>query len=101
MKLHRWSEIKNKNRSPEQIKELEEKIEQELLEMSLKELRQEFQLTQTELSQLSKIEQSEISRVEQRQDHRLSTLRRYVEALGGELEVFAVLHQKRVRLKEV
>ena len=30
--------------------------------------------------------QADVSRTESREDHRLSTLRRYVEALGGELE---------------
>jgi hypothetical protein len=47
------------------------------------------------------MDQSELSKAERRADHRLSTLRRYVEALGGELEVFARFGSKRVRLKEV
>jgi hypothetical protein len=42
--------------------------------------------------------QSELSRLERRPDHLVSTLRRYVKALGGELEVTAVLGAKRVKL---
>jgi hypothetical protein len=34
-------------------------------------------------------------------DFRLSTLKRYVEALGGELEVVAAFGDKRVRLRAV
>jgi hypothetical protein len=44
---------------------------------------------------------SEISKIENREDWLLSTLRRYVEALGGELEVVAVLGDKRLRLRGV
>jgi hypothetical protein len=45
--------------------------------------------------------QSELSRLESRGDHRISTLRRYVEALGGELEVAAIFGGRRVKLTEV
>jgi hypothetical protein len=45
--------------------------------------------------------QSELSRLESRGDHRISTLRRYVEALGGELEVTALFGGRRVKLTEV
>jgi hypothetical protein len=45
--------------------------------------------------------QPELSRVERREDHRLSTLRRYVHALGGEIEVIARFGKKKVRLMAV
>jgi hypothetical protein len=45
--------------------------------------------------------QSEISRLEKREDFKLSTLKRYVEALGGELEVWAAIGDKRMRLRAV
>ena len=40
--------------------------------------------------------QAEISKMERRDDHLLSTLRRYVEALGGDLEVVAHIGNNRV-----
>jgi hypothetical protein len=43
--------------------------------------------------------QSEVSRLERRPDVRLSTLKRFVEALGGEVEIFATFGDKRVRLR--
>jgi predicted transcriptional regulator len=42
--------------------------------------------------------QSEVARFEKRDDHRISTLRRIVEALGGELEIRAVFKGRTVRL---
>jgi hypothetical protein len=48
-----------------------------------------------------KISQAELSRAEAREDHRLSTLRRYVEALGGEVEVIARFGDTSIRVKSV
>ena len=42
--------------------------------------------------------QGQVSETERRQDLRLSTLRSYVEALGGELEVIASFGDKRIKL---
>jgi predicted transcriptional regulator len=45
---------------------------------------------QTEIAEKLSVAQSEISRVEQRGDHRVSTLKRYVEqGLGGKLFLLA------------
>jgi len=54
--------------------------------------------TQEEVAEVTKMTQWEISRMERRSDHRLSTLRRLVKALGGDLEVVANLGDKRVKL---
>lgn len=53
-------------------------------------------------SQAADMTQPETSRAERREYHLISTLKRYVEGLGGELEVFAVFDDdKRVKLKGV
>jgi hypothetical protein len=44
--------------------------------------------------------QSELSRLESRDDHLTSTLRRYVEALGGTLEISAVFGGRRIKLTD-
>jgi hypothetical protein len=44
--------------------------------------------------------QSELSRLEGRSDHLTSTLRRYVEALGGTLEISAVFGKRRIKLTD-
>jgi hypothetical protein len=98
-RYHRWQEIRSKNRSPEQIAKIDREIEQELLEMDLRAVRELAGKTQVEVAAEVEMTQSEVSRFEKRNDVRLSTLRRYIEALGGELEIAAVLGDKRVRLR--
>ena len=57
----------------------------------------------SDVARTAEMTQSELSRLESRGDHRISTLTRYVEALGGELEVaaiFAIFGGRRVELTE-
>jgi len=56
-------------------------------EMSIRELRKSLALTQSQVARGLGKGQHEISRIEQRGDMLLSTLSRFVEALGGELEL--------------
>jgi DNA-binding XRE family transcriptional regulator len=56
-------------------------------EMNLRELRRLRKLTQARLSKILKIGQEGVSRIEKRSDLYLSTLRGYVEGVGGELIV--------------
>ncbi|MBK8010141.1 MAG: helix-turn-helix transcriptional regulator [Deltaproteobacteria bacterium] len=70
----------------------------EVRELTLRQLREESGKTQAELAELAEVTQSTLSRIERREDNPIQALRRYVEALGGELEVVAVLGNKRVRL---
>ena len=100
MPVHRWADIRSKKFTPEQLQKIDEMGEEELLEMDLRALREAIGLTQEELAQRVAITQSQLSKMERRPDHRLSTLRRYVAALGGELEVTAVIYGKRVCLSE-
>jgi predicted transcriptional regulator len=100
MPVQRWADIRSKKFTPEQLHEIDELVERELLEMDLRALREAIGLTQEELAQRIAITQSQLSKLERRPDHRLSTLRRYVAALGGQLEVTAVVDGKRIRLSE-
>ena len=58
-------------------------------EKSLQELRQAHKLTQKRMAQVLGIGQDSVSRLEQRSDLLISTLRGYVEALGGRLSLVA------------
>jgi transcriptional regulator with XRE-family HTH domain len=69
--------------------------------MNLRGLRESLGKTQDEIAQLAEITQSQLSKIERRDDHLISTLRRYVRALGGEIEVIAVVGEKRVALRGV
>ena len=55
----------------------------------LSELRRARQLTQETLAETLGMSQSEISKVERRTDLYVSTLRKYIEAMGGELQMVA------------
>jgi predicted transcriptional regulator len=98
MTLHTWQEIKANKFSPDQLQQIDIAVEQELLEMDLRALREAAGLTQEELAQRVAITQSQLSKLERREDHRISTVRRYVAALGGELEIVAVVDGKRILL---
>jgi len=56
---------------------------------TLKDLRQAMQRTQEDMALALNIGQDSISRLEKRSDILISTLRRYVEAMGGKLEIVA------------
>ena len=58
-------------------------------EMSLRDLRQALKLTQERLAEALDIGQDGVSRLEQRSDLLISTLRGYIEAMGGHLELIA------------
>jgi len=58
-------------------------------EMSLRELRLAHRLTQKSMAAKLGIGQEGVSRLEQRSDLLLSTLRGYVEAMGGSLSIVA------------
>ena len=60
-----------------------------IAQMPLSELRSAHEMTQTRLAEIMEIEQSEVSRIERRTDMYLSTLRSYIEAMGGRLIIQA------------
>lgn len=64
------------------------KLRQEYLaEIGLYELRRSQEISQTVLAERLGVTQPAISKLENAEDLRLSTLRDYVEALGGRLEI--------------
>lgn len=63
-------------------------------ERSLQELRQAHKLTQKRMAELLGIGQDGVSRLEQRSDLLISTLRNYVEAMGGTLSLVAEFPDK-------
>ena len=55
--------------------------------MTLRDLRKARALTQAKMADLLHIRQDNVSRIERRTDLMLSTLRGYLEAMGGELNL--------------
>lgn len=68
-------------------------------EMNLAEIRQALSLTQSTLAETLDVGQAEISKIENRADMFVSTLRKFVNAMGGELEIRAVFPDHAVTIK--
>lgn len=66
--------------------------------MPLRTLRKSRSVKQSQLALAMKRGQSDVSRIEHCEDLHLSTLRSYVEALGGELRMVAAFPEGDVRL---
>lgn len=66
--------------------------------MELSELRGSRGVTQVELAERLGKRQGTISELERREDVFVSSLREYIEALGGHLEISAVFDEERVPL---
>lgn len=73
--------------SPTDRAEVEEQARQIVDANRLARLREDLGLTQAQVAELLAVKQSAISQIESRGNPRLATLRRYVQALGGSLEV--------------
>jgi ribosome-binding protein aMBF1 (putative translation factor) len=65
------------------------KTKEMLKEMPLRELRQAHQMSQERLAELLLTKQANVSRIERRTDMYISTLRSYIEAMGGKLDIIA------------
>ena len=68
--------------------------------MALEELRDALRMTQQELAQALNVDQSAISKLEHRTDMYVSTLRRCIAAMGGQLEIRAVFPEGTVRISQ-
>ena len=75
--------------SPERRAANEAAAKEMLAEMPMHALRDALHFTQQQLAEELGIKQGSISKMERRPDHLVSTLRRFVEAMGGELELRA------------
>lgn len=78
-----------KQRLPEERRAKIDARTQELIaeELTLQELRKALDLTQKQIAKNMDIGQDNVSRLEKRGDLHISTLRNYVEAIGGHLRL--------------
>jgi len=99
-----WKEIRGAaDRDPERRRRVEAsrheaEDEQAAYEQSLAELRRARAFTQAQLAEALDVPQSQISRIEHQAELYISTLARYLEAMGGRLELIGVFGDQRVRL---
>ena len=86
---NKWKQIRRKF-SPQLEAEIKLRMDSELARLPLAEMRKARLMTQNRLAELLHVNQGAISKMEKRSDMYLSTLRSYVEAMGGQLEIRAV-----------
>jgi DNA-binding XRE family transcriptional regulator len=84
--------------------EIEERIRQEVKDaagvMTLYQLREARSLTQVNLAKVLQVNQGAVSRMEKRADMYISTLRSYIQAMGGQLQVKAIFPEGEVEIDQ-
>lgn len=67
--------------------------------MTLQEIRKHQNITQKDMAKLLGINQENVSRMERRKDMHLSTIKEYIEALGGKVEINAIFPDSKVSIE--
>jgi len=89
MKTTRWQDLKHKG-SPEERERMGREALAEYDAKGFGAVRKAREMTQVELAEKLGIDQAGVSAIENRSDLLLSTMAKYIRALGGELELRAV-----------
>jgi DNA-binding transcriptional regulator YiaG len=84
----------------ESRKRVLERAERLRAEMPLAKLREAQQMTQVNLAAALNVGQAAVSRIETRTDAYVSTLRRYIEAMGGSLVILAHFPEGEVKITQ-
>jgi DNA-binding XRE family transcriptional regulator len=89
-----------RNMSPERQQQNQAKADAILRTLPLHELRAARQLSQEQLADTLNVGQAAISKMERRSDIYISTLRRYIEAMGGKLVIVAQFPEGNVEIDQ-
>lgn len=95
----KWSEIRAGTDDPERRARVDEEKRVMGAVMTLFEMREQRGASQEDLARVWATSQPNVSKIERQDDLFVSTVRRYVEALGGRLELHAVFPDQTVRLQ--
>lgn len=94
-----WKEIRG-TVTPETRARAAKRTRAMLEGLPLAELRRAREFSQTTLAEALDATQPEVSKIERRADLYVSTLRKYIEAMGGELEIVARFPDGDVRINQ-
>lgn len=94
----KFSELVARTMSPESQERARVKTRELLAEMALDELRAALSLTQEHLAETLGVRQSSVSKIIRGQNMYISTLDKVIKAMGGDLEVFVVLPNGKIKL---
>lgn len=85
---HSFAELRSKM-SPEAQAAEKTEARRLAVEMSLADVRRAMKLSQEEIAQVLHVQQAAVTKMERRADMYVSTVRRFIEAMGGRLEIVA------------
>lgn len=97
MRVRNFNELRARM-SPKAKAKAAAKTAQLLRELPLNELRQARQLTQETLAATLQVKQASISKMERSADMYVSTLRKFIEAMGGHLQIRACFPEGDVQI---
>jgi transcriptional regulator with XRE-family HTH domain len=95
----KWRDIR-RTHSPEVEERIRQSVEEAAIVMKLYQLREARNLTQVNLAKVLEVNQGAVSRVEKRRDMYVSTLRSYIEAMGGQLQIKAIFPEGEVEIEQ-
>lgn len=95
----KWRDIR-KTHSPEQEAEIARRVREAAGVMTLYQLREARSLTQVNLARVLNVNQGAVSRMEKRTDMYVSTLRNFIQAMGGQLQVKAIFPEGEVEIDQ-
>src|SRR5450432_187204 len=98
-KARNFNELRAKM-SPESRARSEAMAREALANMSLDQLRAARELTQEHLAAILRIKQASVSKMERRADMYIGTLAKFIEAMGGQLEIRANFPDGSVRITQ-
>jgi DNA-binding XRE family transcriptional regulator len=99
MKVHKWKDIRDRRLGPEEKAQVRVRAAALRQNLGLRAIRESLGMTQDDVAEKIEVDQGQLSRFERGQDMRLSTLGRYLGALGYDLETAAVAGKKRIVLR--
>lgn len=95
----KWKEIRGKF-SPQEEKEIRRRVEALIAANTLNQLREARKLTQANLANVLGVNQGSVSKMEKRTDMYVSTLRSFIEAMGGQLQIRAIFPEGEVVIEQ-
>ena len=96
---HKWKAIRGKF-SPEREARIRQRVKEAISVMTLRQLREARSLTQVNLAKVLNVNQGAVSKMEKRTDMYVSTLRSYIKAMGGDLQIKAVFPEGEVQIEQ-
>jgi DNA-binding transcriptional regulator YiaG len=99
MRVRNFNELRAKM-SPEMRARTEERVRATIANMGLEQLRAARELTQQSIAEILGVNQAAVSKMERRADMYISTLAKFIEAMGGALEIRAVFPNGTVRITQ-